>query len=112
MITSCSSPMVGTDVQSICMILVDVSLHCALIFLAMESSMMLATTLESNKQLWKLKLKTSNKIRNGGKIDFASSIQSVLSTVDSDLGGVISPLLVEVALSVVVCPSVRSRISR
>ena len=49
MIMSHCSPMAGTNVLSSWMILTDVSLHRALILLAMESGMTLATTLESTK---------------------------------------------------------------
>jgi len=51
MIMSHSSPIAGTDFLSRWMILADVSLHYALIFLAMESGMMLAVEPESTKQL-------------------------------------------------------------
>jgi len=52
MIMSCSSQIVGIDFLSSWMIIMDVSLHCAFIFLAMESSMTLAAAPESTKQLW------------------------------------------------------------
>lgn len=49
---------------------------------------------------------------NGGKLVCASLIQSVLSRVDSDPGGVLDPLLVEVALFAAICPTTRSTIYR
>jgi len=68
MITSRSSAMGGIDVRSSWMICADVFLHYALIFLAMESGMILATKLESTKQLWPLQLKNSNERRNRGNL--------------------------------------------
>lgn len=111
MITSRSSPMDGTYVWSSWMIYTDVSLHCALIFLAMESGMTLAIALESTKHFWTLQLKTSNESRIEGKPEFYSSIWSEFSTVESDLGGAQTPLLVEATMSISLYPNARNRMS-
>jgi len=46
-----------------------------------------------------------------GSLIFSSSIQSMFSIVESGLGGVLSPLLVKVALSIAIYPNVRIRMS-
>ena len=112
MITSRSSPMVGTHVRSSCIICTNVLLHFELIYLAMESGMTLVDAPKSTKYLWTLQLKISNESKNGGKTKFDSSILSVLRTIVIEPGDVLAPLLVEVLLSADVFPSVRRIISR
>lgn len=103
--------MAGMHVHSSWMICTDFFLHSALNLLEMESGMMLTDASESTKQLWTLQLKILNESKNGGQIDFVSSIQSVLSTIVSELGDFLAPLMVEVVLSVDFFPNACIRIS-
>ena len=85
MITSNSLLMDGTHVQSSWMISPTILLHCAMIYLEMESGMKLIDVLESTKQLWTLKLNISNDRKNCGQSKFTYSLWSTLSTDVSDL---------------------------